>query len=490
MSIRLFAPAAVVLSLLAACGGGSSGGGNSGAGNPPPASTNEPPKFTSADATSTAENGKFSYTAKATDPEGKTVTLEMLTTADSQHFQFANDRLAFRLPPNFEDPLDENRDNIYELTIEASDGEKRSTLNLKVKVTDEADKIRLTRMATDFGNVTSISAIPGSDDLLVAQKDGRVSRFTPSSGMRSLLFAVDPARMNPDVGLLAASPAPGFSKTAHYFVAFLHTDGRLWLESWKPGGPALYTPDLSPLHAKAISSPDKLTASAALGGDDELYVFMGDATKRFDNIWRIARNPSPNSGTNSAPYIPSPKNPDSEFPFDTGYALRQPAGITFYKDDLYFVDRGAWAPNDSDIAFKTGDEINMLKKDQYSTSQWFDFGWPDPAGSTDYPVAYVPDSMPGRPTKTVLGGIVYSGTQSKLARHYIMADSANGNIWSIPIGSMSPGQNWEPAENLLSRTNDLSPDIGTVGGIRAFGKDRSGVSYLADSNGAIYRIDD
>ena len=45
-------------------------------------------------------------------------------------------KLSFKEMPDFEDPMDENGDNIYEVTIEADDGNNKATLDVTVKVTN------------------------------------------------------------------------------------------------------------------------------------------------------------------------------------------------------------------------------------------------------------------------------------------------------------------------------------------------------------------
>ena len=72
--------------------------------------------------------------------------------------------------------------------------------------------------------------------------------------------------------------------------------------------------------------------------------------------------------------------------------------------------------------------------------------------------------------------------------HYILADSQTGGIWSIHASTMAPGQAWE-LTNLYARKGDFVPDVGTLGPIRAFGEDRAGNVYVADTSGQIFRIE-
>ena len=102
-----------------------------------PASTIEHPELSG-----DPPEGATTYTA--TDPENDTVTLS-LEGLDASKFKL-NDPvsvaagskvLAFRTAPDFEMPGDSNRDNVYQVTVKASDGPLHATHDVLVKVTDE-----------------------------------------------------------------------------------------------------------------------------------------------------------------------------------------------------------------------------------------------------------------------------------------------------------------------------------------------------------------
>ena len=89
----------------------------------------------------------------ATDPEGGMVTLSLMGD-DKDMFMLAADTddgnvvsriLSFKAKPDFEMPGDGNRDNIYEVTVRASDGEMYADRMVTVKVTDadEGGKVEL-----------------------------------------------------------------------------------------------------------------------------------------------------------------------------------------------------------------------------------------------------------------------------------------------------------------------------------------------------------
>ena len=76
------------------------------------------------------------YTFRATDPEGGTVTWAPGGTDGSAFTIDERGALFFTNPPDFESPMDSDRDNVYEVTIRASDGRNTGTLDVTVTVTD------------------------------------------------------------------------------------------------------------------------------------------------------------------------------------------------------------------------------------------------------------------------------------------------------------------------------------------------------------------
>ena len=70
-------------------------------------------------------------------------------------------KLTFRSSPNYEAPNDANTDNVYEVTIRASDGSLMSTLNVEVTVTNANESGAIT-------GPTSIVEYPENDDATIA----------------------------------------------------------------------------------------------------------------------------------------------------------------------------------------------------------------------------------------------------------------------------------------------------------------------------------
>ena len=98
---------------------------------------NEAPEITGATSTDFAENSTravASYSGR--DPEGGNVFWTLLGT-DSAYFAITNGGvLSFDPSPDFEDPMDSDRNNVYRVTVQASDGNNISRTDVTVTVTN------------------------------------------------------------------------------------------------------------------------------------------------------------------------------------------------------------------------------------------------------------------------------------------------------------------------------------------------------------------
>ena len=86
---------------------------------------NEAPTITSAATASFAENGTGTvYTATATDPDAGTTLTYSLTGTDASLFNInaTTGVVTFKSAPNYEAPTDAGGNNVYNITVGASDG--------------------------------------------------------------------------------------------------------------------------------------------------------------------------------------------------------------------------------------------------------------------------------------------------------------------------------------------------------------------------------
>ena len=99
---------------------------------------NAAPIFQSDGNLSIPENQTIVYDFNATDPDGNSLVYSILYGDDANAFDLnaTGGILSFIIPPDYENPGDNNTDNIYEVTIEVSDGSAADYLNLYIHVQD------------------------------------------------------------------------------------------------------------------------------------------------------------------------------------------------------------------------------------------------------------------------------------------------------------------------------------------------------------------
>ena len=103
--------------------------------------TSQPPTITSASTINVAENQTAVQTVTATASAGATLSYSIIGGADALLFVMDgfSGALTFVSPPNFESPADVGSDNVYNVTVQVSDGSQTASLALVVTVTDVAE---------------------------------------------------------------------------------------------------------------------------------------------------------------------------------------------------------------------------------------------------------------------------------------------------------------------------------------------------------------
>ena len=109
------------------------------------------PEVTGRDTLSFRENTTTEtrlYTYRATDMDRDTTIAWSLEGDDAGDFAINEGVLTFSSPPNYEQPADSDTDNEYEITVVASDGANRGTLDVTITVTDVNEGPEVTGQAT------------------------------------------------------------------------------------------------------------------------------------------------------------------------------------------------------------------------------------------------------------------------------------------------------------------------------------------------------
>ena len=186
---------------------------------------NEVPAITSASAVSVAENQTAVLTVTSTDPDaGATALYSISGGVDASKFAIAGATgiLTFVAAPDFEAPGDVGANNVYNITVQVSDGTLSATQNLAVTVTNvnEAPVITSLASATIAENQTAVLTVTSTD------LDGGARTYTLSGGADQARFAI-----NAVTGALTFAPAPDFELPAdanadnRYLVQVTADDG-------------------------------------------------------------------------------------------------------------------------------------------------------------------------------------------------------------------------------------------------------------------------
>ena len=162
---------------------------------------NEAPKVTGPAAVDYAENATGAVaTYTAANPEDDAPIVWAVGGTDARRFAISSTGvLTFKTPSDFELPRDANQDNIYEITITASDGNLTAVVDVTVTVTNVNEAPTVTGpAAVDFaenatGAVATYTAVdPESDDSIAWSVSGTDARRFTISSAGVLTFKASP----------------------------------------------------------------------------------------------------------------------------------------------------------------------------------------------------------------------------------------------------------------------------------------------------------
>ena len=167
---------------------------------------NDAPVFTSDAAASVAEDETSAYTAVATDADGDSLTYSLSGTDESLFTIDLNSGVvSFNNAPDFEAPGDNGGDNVYDITVTASDGANSTDQAVAITVTDANDNIPV------FGSLNTASAAENQRLAYTTEAtDGDGDTLSYSlSGMDGALFTIDAM-----TGVVSFIDAPDFENPA------------------------------------------------------------------------------------------------------------------------------------------------------------------------------------------------------------------------------------------------------------------------------------
>ncbi|KCZ89898.1 cadherin domain-containing protein [Hyphomonas hirschiana VP5] len=509
--------AASIFALQACGGGGSSGPAPSPPPPPPPPPGNQAPVISSPSSVNITEGVTGTvYTLSATDPDGDTLTRELLSSGDAGVFSFnaATGVLSLGTALDFDAPQDANGDNIYEVTFRVSDGnggQVTRTVQIRVQDAGGAAGMALARVGTGFSLPLFLEGIPGTDRVVVLEKGGRARVLNPDSGA---IEGVDFIDLTGDVatageqGLVGIAFSPNFTTDRTVFVNLTNNSGNTEIRKYQT-----YTSNrlqLDPATQDVILTINQVDEFhnggwLGFGNDGMLYLATGDGGGNDPNADQNGQD----TGTLLGKILRIDPFGADAYPADNNRDYAIPAGNAFPggaggEAEIFAVGlRNPWR---SSFDAQTGDlfiadvgqgaieEINRMRPGDAGAN----YGWAQREGTQAYDGPDSPDYTPpvaeyghgGGPTQgnSITGGYVYRGNIAPIRNHYVFADFESSNVWSVPVSSLVVGSTL-PSSQFNRLNDDLVPDAGTLEQISSFGVDNSGQLYIVSLGGSIFRIE-
>lgn len=218
--------------LIAIAASDSGGGGGGGGGTPPPAGNSAPFFGSDVRSVSVAENSTVVATVVASDADDDTLTYSIVGGADALRFGIdsGTGALTFLAAPDFEMPADNGSDNIYNVIVQASDGELNDTQALVITVTDinEGQPNRAPEIISGDGDTATGSVNEGATfitTVVASDPDGDDVAFS-LTGPDASLFTITSAGVLTLGPQDSEDPADADGNNT-YVVTILASDGEL-----------------------------------------------------------------------------------------------------------------------------------------------------------------------------------------------------------------------------------------------------------------------
>lgn len=491
----LFITSAVFL--LASCDG------NSGSVvTPPPPPVNLPPVITSA-ATVTSQEGQTApfYNVTATDAEGATLTFAISGGADAARFQLdARGALSFRAAPDFESPIDEDRNNIYLVQLVAGDGQNLSAaLNLQVTVADTpGGPLRVRQIATGLVAPTELTSLPDGR-LLISQTNDQVRVVDPTTGTIAVAPFLDVSPEGQQLNGLVLSPNFSTDRTVYVTV--------------RKNEPAPSSRSIAELRRYRAFANDISRI------DQSSYEVVLASPTRRDSGYNIGQLGQMAFGPDGFLYVNFPLKDDQivetaiqridptgdDFPDDTLRNFRIPSGnpgrcrpelwaFGLLNPDSLAIDSFTgflWTMSDQGRDY----EVNLIRPAEAGSN----YGeMANTCGDMVGPVhsSYIVRGMFDQ-SANLVGGVIYRGPLEALQGRYIYGSSGiqvqqppGPGPFKFPYVSSILTVGARPGEEAVRESRaDITPTTAVGVYLNRIAQDLAGNVYLLYSNGAIYRVE-
>jgi glucose/arabinose dehydrogenase len=526
--------ALLAILMLAGCGGG----GGSGATSPPPPPpppppTNLAPVITIASTATFAEGGDAAVDFTINDPEGVRPTLLTLAGEDAAEFQLSSGGTGNTItgtlhlrgpdsqPPDYEWPTDVGRDNVYNVTVRASDGVDTTTRDVRFTITNLIDTPVVTRIGTGFDELVALAtkppnqntalSVPGGSDMLgvVAERKGMIYAIRDNRSVdrsKPFLDITSEVSIQNGMGILGVAI---FDEGAFWGLGYANVELFVLMSNLQGDT------ELRQYLIKNDWTADKATMSLVLkvaqppgvtgnrGGmlviaNNRMLVGIGDGGGTGDPagnaqnlnsfLGKVLRiNPNGDG-------FPSDPNRNYMIPSDNPMlnGVRQEIWATGLRNPV----QGAFDPRGLytyilDAGEGGVDEVNRLP---WQPASVVNFGWPQRLGVNTYNggaddpafmkpvVVYAAGASAA--ARRMSAGVIYWGRAEAHQGEFSFGDTMNDQLQSFRIQTLLDGQALTTFNNI---TTDLTPDTGRIDAPVAIMSDDRRDMFILDSDGEIFR---
>ena len=440
--------------------------------------------------------------------------------------------------PNFEAPTDTGGNNVYDVTVQVSDGHGSiDSQAIAVAVTDqnEAPAMPVNLIVGNDGS-NSLQGTAGADVIYGYNPDGpqsdasTITATRVASGLNQPVFtgapAGDPGRLfivektglikvldlntgqvlatpfldvssqiltDGERGLLGLAFDPNYASNGLFYVYLINTSGNTEIRSYHVSANPNVADAASATPIITIPQPAASNHKAGwlgFGPDGYLYAALGDGGGGGDTF---------HTGQNINDLLANVLRLDvhgDAFPGDATKNYAIPADNPFVgtagADEIFaFGLRNPWR-NSFDRALGTF-YIADVGQDHWEEidigQNGANYGWNTFEGPDLYPGG---DPLTGGPAvapiyaydhtvgHSITGGYVYRGEGEALQGQYFFADFIQNKVFTLRFN----GSSWVATE----RTSQIVPDVGMVNSPSSFGEDARGNLYLVDFGGEIFKL--
>jgi glucose/arabinose dehydrogenase len=504
---------AALAAVTVSCGGGSSPPAPPPP--PPPSGPNVAPAWTSPAAVTVQENASgIAYLATATDPDTASLTFTLGGTDAALFSMNALTReIRFNTAPDFEAPADNGANNVYNLSLQVSDGIAAAvSLNVAITVSNVNPGFRVRRLVAGLNSPIFVTGLPDNTGrIAVVERGGTIRVINGSTGASSAnLLAITGVDTSGEKGLLTLAFSNNYLADRTFYV-HMNPNTANTSEIRQYRAPA--APDVAdPASSNPILVLQQSTASNHKGGffavdpQNRLLIGFGDggntpATSQDPNDLRgkiLRIDPTLDA-------FPADANRDYSIPVGNPFATSGGApeilAMGVRNPFRGSIDRATNSIFIGDVGENAIEEVDRIALD-HAGAPVPNFGWACREGTqalngcADSPAFTRPVAEYGAGTGTtqgesITGGVVYRGPIEDLQGQYIFADFIRANIWTVPVASLLTGST-VPSTNFTVRNTDFTPTAaggGTIETIAAIGTDQDGNVYFVDLGGEIFRLE-